>query len=260
VADDLERVLDAFAGAPDPELRRHLQDEATDIRAMADEIDRLTKKTLDIGQISGMEAIAFLEQAKQRPVSRTKRRIILTYRGVQRLAIAATVLLAISGWLILLFQARTPQRELLLASATPFAGQPRAGGAAELVLRPGQGYVAERLDTYGVSIQSPRDGFATIALIRDGAKDVYPRPGAQIRVEAFRELRYPRLPVEEGRTTIFIIVTASPAEHLVDKALAEDAESQDPAARQMKVQSRLWEAGHRWAAVCQITITGIPVR
>jgi hypothetical protein len=93
-------------------------------------------------------------------------------------------------------------------------------------------------------------------LLAPGRFQVYPRSGqADLRVEAGQPRDYGPLLPPGDVTTVLLVVTETPAADLLRQALpAEGAKPDQVDAVLADLQTALWQAGHRWAAVDRFTI------
>lgn len=103
-----------------------------------------------------------------------------------------------------------------------------------------------------VRIDSPRDGYASVALLGPGVGAVYPLPGRpDFPVKASVPVTYPSLPGPSGDTLLFVVVTAEPFADPLRRALADDLPrypEADVPVRE-RVEAALKGAGQKWAVV-----------
>jgi hypothetical protein len=110
---------------------------------------------------------------------------------------------------------------------------------------------------FDVEIRSPRSGFATIVLLQPGLPPrCFPEPGQpDVRVEAFELRKYGPLDRPNTRTTVLVIVTATPAENVIREHVPAAGPAPDQTdALEESLEQALWAAGHRWAAVGRISV------
>jgi hypothetical protein len=173
------------------------------------------------------------------------------------LGLAASFLL---GWLI--GQGRlgpdAPSRpgEVLLASLTAVPRDSRTLEAARVMLDDQGVYRIAGGRDFALEIGSPRRGVATLVLLGPGQPIVYPLPGqADIVVEPLEPRKFGPLDRPEARTTVLVIVTATPAAETVRSHLAATAAALDQRDRLLApLEQALWAAGQHWAALGRITI------
>jgi hypothetical protein len=85
---------------------------------------------------------------------------------------------------------------------------------------------------------------------------VYPLPGqADIAVEPLQPRKFGPLDRPQARTTLLVLVTATPAAETVRQHLATaDAAPDQPDRLLAQLEQALWGAGQRWAALGRITV------
>jgi hypothetical protein len=149
---------------------------------------------------------------------------------------------------------RPPER--LLASLTAVPRDSRAADAARVTLDDQGVYRITGGRDFSLEVRSPRRGVATIVLLGRGQPTVYPLPGqADIAVEPLEPRKFGPLDPPQARTTVLIIVTATPAAETVREHLAAGAGALDQPDRMLaQLEQVLWGAGQRWAALGRITI------
>jgi hypothetical protein len=146
--------------------------------------------------------------------------------------------------------------ERLLASLTAVPRDSRAADAARVTLDDqGVYWIAGGRD-FGLEIRSPRRGVATLVLLGPGQPVVYPLPGqADIAVEPLEPRKFGPLDRPQARTTVLVLVTATPAAETVRQHLAAAEVAQDqPDQLLARLEQALWGAGQGWAALGRITI------
>jgi hypothetical protein len=171
--------------------------------------------------------------------------------------LAASFLL---GWLI--GQGRLdpePSRrpgELLLASLTAVPRDSRAADGARVTLDDQGVYRIAGGRDFALEIRSPRRGVATLVLLQPGQPMVYPLPGqADIAVEPMEPRKFGPLDRPEARTTVLVIVTATPAAEMVRRHLgAAEAALDQPDRLLAQLEQALWAGGQHWATLGRITI------
>jgi hypothetical protein len=194
------------------------------------------------------------QAAEVRPAfrGRTLRRAALVGLGL-----AASFLL---GWLI--GQGRlgpeAPGRpgELLLAGLTAVPRDSRAREPARVMLDDQGVYRIAGGRDFALEIRSPRQGVATLVLLGPGQPMVYPLPGqADIPLEPLEPRKFGPLDRPEARTTVVVIVTATPAADTVRSHLAAGEAALDQQDRLLvQLEQALWAAGQHWAALGRITV------
>jgi hypothetical protein len=109
---------------------------------------------------------------------------------------------------------------------------------------------------FSLEIRSPRQGVATLVLLGAGRSTIYPLPGqADIAVEPLERRKFGPLDSPDTRTTVLVIVTATPAVDTVRQHLRSAEGAQDQPHRLVaQLEQALWQAGQRWAALGRITI------
>jgi hypothetical protein len=151
---------------------------------------------------------------------------------------------------------RPVRHEVLLASVMVVPRDSRAADAARVTLDD-QGVC--RLiggKDFNIEIRSPRQGVATVVLLGPDALTVYPKPGqAAIAIEPFRTRKFGPLERLKGRTTVLVIVTATPAAELIRERLGAVPPAMDQLNQLMELlQQALWDAGQHWIAIDRITV------
>jgi hypothetical protein len=183
---------------------------------------------------------------------RTLRRAALVGFGL-----AASFLL---GWLIgqrrLGPEAPGRPGELLLAGLTAVPRDSRALEPARVMLDDQGVYRIAGGRDFALEIRSPRQGVATLVLLGPGQPMVYPLPGqADIAVEPMQPRKFGPVDRPEARTTVLVIVTATPAAETIRQRLAAPgAALAQPDRLPAQLEQALWAAGQRWAAVGRIVI------
>jgi hypothetical protein len=183
-------------------------------------------------------------------------------RTLLRAALIAVGLAAsfLLGWLVGTGKlAPEPSRrpgEVLLASLTAVPRDSRAAEAARVTLDDQGVYRIAGGRDFALEIRSPRRGVATIVLLGPGQPMVYPLPGqADIAVEGMEPRKFGPLDRPEVRTTVLVIVTATPAAETVRRHLAAAEAARDQPDRLLaQLEHALWAAGQHWAALGRITI------
>jgi hypothetical protein len=139
--------------------------------------------------------------------------------------------------------------ERLLASLTAVPRDARSVEAARVTLDDRGVYRIAGGKDFALDICSPRRGMATLVLLGPDHRLVYPLPGqADIAVEALEPRKFGPLDRPEMKTTVLVIVTATPVAETVRRHLAEAGGAQD------QLEQALWAAGQRWAALGRIII------
>jgi hypothetical protein len=209
-------------------------------------------------QVPAPAAIAQHAAVPQQPAQRR-----LTHRRVPwRSALVGCGLAAsfLLGWLI--GQGRLGPEpserpgERLLASVTALPRDSRAAAAARVTVDDQGVYRIAGGRDFALEIRSPRRGVATLVLLGPGQPVVYPLPGqAEIAVEPLEPRKFGPLDRPEGKTTVLVIVTATPARETVRQHLAAAGAALDQPERLLaQLEEALWAAGQRWAALGRITI------
>jgi hypothetical protein len=200
----------------------------------------------------GPDTAAQRQPAQARPSRRVLRRPALVGCGL-----AASFLL---GWFIgqgrLGPQPSERPGERLLASVTALPRDSRAAAAARVTVDDQGIYRIAGGRDFALEIRSPRRGVATLVLLRPGQPVVYPLPGqAEIAVEPLEPRRFGPLDRPEARTTVLVIVTATPAAETVRQYLAAAGTALDQPDRVLaQLEDTLWAAGQRWAALGRIMV------
>jgi hypothetical protein len=213
------------------------------------------------GAASGIAAAPALrpETVVQRQPAgpRETRRRMLRRAALVGLGLAASFLL---GWLI--GQGRLGPEPLqrpgerLLASLTALPRDSRAVEAARVMLDDQGVYRIAGGRDFALEIRSPRRGVATLVLLGPGEPLVYPQPGqADIAVEALEPRKFGPLDRLEARTTVLVLVTATPpAEIVCHQLVAGGAALDEPDRLLDQLEKALLGAGQRWVAFGRITI------
>jgi hypothetical protein len=194
---------------------------------------------------------------RQLVATRWARRRMVLRAALVGIGLAASFLL---GWLV--GQGRLGPEpsgrpgERLLASLTAVPRDSRAAEAARVTLDDQGVYRIAGGRDFALEIRSPRRGVVTLVLLGPGQPMVYPLPGqADIAVEPLEPRKFGPLDRPEARTTVLVIVTATPAAEIVRQHLAAAGAGLDQPDRLVaQLELVLWEAGQRWAALGRITI------
>jgi hypothetical protein len=183
---------------------------------------------------------------------RTLRRIALVGLGL-----AASFLL---GWLVGRGrhgpEPSGQSGELVLAGLTAVPRDSRAAEAARVMLDDQGVYRIAGGRDFALQIRSPRRGVATLVLLGSGPPVVYPLPGqADIAVEPLEPRKFGPLDRPEARTTVLVLVTATPASDIIrQQVTAPRAALEEPDRLLAELEQALWTAGQRWVALGRITV------
>jgi hypothetical protein len=146
--------------------------------------------------------------------------------------------------------------ERLLASLTAVPRDSRAAEAARVTLDDQGVYRITGGRDFALQIRSPRRGVATLVLLGPGQPLVYPLPGqADIAVEPLEPRKFGPLDRPQARTTVLVLVTATPAAETVRQHLEAAGAAPDQLEWLLaQLEQALWGAGQRWAALGRIVI------
>jgi hypothetical protein len=126
---------------------------------------------------------------------------------------------------------------------------PGVGGEYQLdaTVKPGE--------AFEVTVESPRSGFATVIMLAPGNLRVWPRPGGEIRVEAFRPTLEGPLTLPAGSFAVLVVVTPTPATDKIREMLPADGAPADRAGEILSdLQDRLLKQGLPWVAVNRASV------
>jgi hypothetical protein len=178
-------------------------------------------------------------------------------------ALVGTGLVAALLLVVVIREVFLPVRpELLLASLTAVPRDSRAADSAEVTLDDQGTYRIRGGQEFSLEIVSPRQGVVTLVLLGPGPPTVYPRPGqTDIWVDPFQVRKYGPLHRPEGKTTVLVIVTATPAAKMLEQYLARTATTPDDLDQvRERLEKVLQYAGHRWAAIGRITVEPVEAK
>jgi hypothetical protein len=271
--DDVQ-VAQFLAGASSPQDRAEVEQAMRDLPDVREVIDvlrgvlpaRSVNAPVLPGSAEGAVGAAFgaaalpVDTAAMAQAARTRmafRRRNLLRAALVGMGLAASFLL---GLLIGQgrFTSESPEGpgERLLAGLTAVPRDSRGPDAARVTLDDQGVYQITGGKDFALEIRSPRRGVATIVLLGPGDPVVYPPlRRAKIAVEPLEPRKFGPLDRPEGRTTVLVIVTATPAAEMIRQHLkAAEAAREQPDRLVAQLEQALWGAGQRWAALGRITI------